>query len=185
MNVVDNFGDPDRSPSTRHAARIAHLMLPLAIVSMGVRSVEWFVRLPYWLSIPVAALVTTTFIFGVLHLSIARICLRCMEEVPADAPVRAQQQRWLLWYEHLWRNPKWALAFIAVLFGAPFLRQKLFGDTGGFWLYAPTDIGWFLMVYATWVHHRVSPWCPYCRRWDEGGDHEPSPTPNPSGVKSA
>jgi len=35
------------------------------------------------------------------------------------------------------------------------------------------------------LHHRLQPWCLYCKGWDEGGDHEHTPTPDPTGVKTA
>jgi hypothetical protein len=35
-------------------------------------------------------------------------------------------------------------------------------------------------VFASGImHRRLRPWCPWCRPWDEGGDPELSPEPDP------
>lgn len=33
---------------------------------------------------------------------------------------------------------------------------------------------------VSWRHARLYPWCPHCRRWDDGGRREPSPDPDPT-----
>lgn len=59
------------------------------------------------------------------------------------------------------------------------------GDPRDNWLLAPGDLFFAAYMYAVVTHHRLSPWCPYCR-WGNGGSHEaaPTPTPDPSGVKT-
>jgi hypothetical protein len=48
----------------------------------------------------------------------------------------------------------------------------------------PGDLWMFAVIYTEWLHHRLRPWCPYCRPWDEGGDQELAPDPTLFGTKT-
>ncbi len=125
--------------------------------------------------------------FGVAiwHRLTARLCLRCMDEVPADAPVRAEHQRRLLRLAHF--NGTWkctAFTVALVIFG-PVVVQLWTTDEDSPLTSAPGDVWVFAIIYAEWLHHRLRPWCPYCRDWDGDGDLEPSPDPTALGTKTA
>lgn len=189
----DAFGDPDKDRSTQTLARLAHTALPVVVVTLGIRAAEWFIAVPLWLDIIASVILTLAFLAASFHQNLARICVRCMERVPADAPVRAQRQRWALWVEHFIgrRIVIWLALWIGIILFVGIGRHVLYpgiasGDPRDNWLLAPNDVFFAVYVYAMVMHHRLSPWCPYCK-WGDGGDHEPSPTPtpDPSGVKSA
>jgi hypothetical protein len=186
--VFDDFGDPDRSPRSRKIARIAHWMPVVLVVTAGVRIVGWFGDglVPTWLGVGVEAAMLAVLITLFLHQQLARICLRCMEEVKEDAPIRAQRNRGILKIWHLGNSSRVVLIWLAVLvltgLGRSWLKDRFGYDWN--WLNAPTDVIFLLYVYSLIFHHRVSPWCPYCRRWDEGGEHEVAPTPDPTAVKT-
>lgn len=189
-HIVDAFGDPDESPRTTVLARVAHYLPAVIVVAATARAAEWFVRLPEAVFTVATGLTLGGYIVALLHQGFARICLRCMQEVPADAPVRAQRRRWLLRYFHLSTSWKWAVVILALGAAVVPLRGWVYpqhapGDGLGGWLVAPVDVAVIASMVSVLVHHRLSPWCPYCPRWDDGGHHEPSPTPDPAGVKSA
>jgi hypothetical protein len=117
---------------------------------------------------------TLLIVVYLLHNSLTRICVRCMTEVPADAPVRAQKRKRILRTAHfLGTGP--ALALLAVLLVADFVGPW---TPAGKLADIPIAL-WVAAAWSTdWVHHRLRPWCPYCPRWDGGGGiQEPSPDP--------
>jgi hypothetical protein len=120
------------------------------------------------------AAATVILMIGMFHNDFTRLCVRCMQEVPADAPVRAQRQSWLLWLQHFLNRLPLQLGFLAVMV-AMSMACKHFGWPRVATL--PVDLVWFAWMYGTWLHHRLQPWCPYCRDWGDGGIHEPSPDP--------
>lgn len=101
-----------------------------------------------------------------------------MDEVPADAPVQAERRKRVLWFSHQLATgigicgllvPAVAIAVIGGHFGSPEDHPVA---------RIPLDVLVFTALYSTWLHHRLRPWCPYCRDWDEDGDTEPSPDPS-------
>lgn len=113
------------------------------------------------------------------------LCLRCLAEVPADAPVRAERQRGLLKIAHFnssWKSVAITVAFVVL---SPVVLALLLGGDHSKISSAPADILVFVLIYAEWLHHRLRPWCPYCRDWDDDGDPEPSPDPTTFGTKTA
>jgi hypothetical protein len=184
--VFDDFGDPDRSPRAGNLARIAHWMPAVLIATAAVRIVHWFSDLiPVWLGVGVEVLMLVTLITLTIHQGLARICLRCMEEVKPDAPLRAQRKRWVLRIWHLGNSWRVCLTWLVTIILVSYLRAWL--KNAGYdwhWVNAPIDVIFLLWVYSMVFHHRVSPWCPYCRKWDDGGNHEVAPTPDPAGTRT-
>jgi cytochrome b561 len=191
-DVYDMFGDPERNNRTRLGARLAHWLVPAATIIYILNIVRYF---PYQrsgffgtISAYVVIAGTVIIIIGLLHLGVARICIRCMESVPPDAPVRAQRQKWLLRYAHAMNEKRYLFAIIGYNLIGWFLVSWLFpvgpdNVIRSGWIFVPVDLALLLMAISLSAHHRMSPWCPYCRGWDDGGMREPSPDPDTSGLK--
>lgn len=103
------------------------------------------------------------------------MCVRCMEDVPADASVRATTEggwdrRWLAYYHWNWRI---FIGLFCVMM--PLATWTKFYGLNGLW-----DVQIVLMI-TSWRYHRLlAPWCPWChRRWGGGGDPELVPEPDP------
>jgi hypothetical protein len=190
MNIpaFDDFGDPDRSLRAGNLTRVAHWVPAALLITMIVRIVHWFSDLiPVWLGVGVEVVMIVTMITMFLHQGLARICLRCMEEVKPDAPLQAQRKRKILKIWHLGQSWRVSLAWLAAILLTNGVRIWLNDDFGydWHWINAPTDVIFGLWIYSMVFHHRVSPWCPYCRRWDDGGDHEAIPDPVEPSTKVA
>jgi hypothetical protein len=193
--LIDDFGDPDRGPRADWFARIAHwlpvaLVLDLAYSALQwvevVRTEEWPWYLRWVTSLPFTVVIFT----ALFHQKFARICLKCMQDVPADAPVRAQapRKKASLWFFH-WNEKLYGLLPLVIIvgysFAFAFILNRLGAAPGEFsWLVAPLDLFVLAFIWSIWVHHRYRPWCPYCKPWDDdGGVREPSPDPTGTGTK--
>ncbi|MGX1811466.1 hypothetical protein ACWIGI_37565 [Nocardia sp. NPDC055321] len=105
-----------------------------------------------------------------VHHELARLCIRCMEDVPPDAARQAQRYRWFLRFDHWSDKLRTIIAFALVMtVGVIFYS----------WLPVAIAVDSFLTLtmFSMWIHHRLRPWCPYCTPWDEGGQHEAIPDP--------
>ncbi|GAB0105262.1 hypothetical protein JMUB6875_42400 [Nocardia sp. JMUB6875] len=178
MSVIDAFNNSDR-PSGRVLDWIAHRMGSILAVTTLAGAVATWVE-NSWVSVTLAGLVTAAFTVGtvvsVLHMELTRICAACMRAVPADAPVRAQRRRWLLRVAHV-GSGRSGLHLFAVI-AVSTLAAVLAGIRGRY-VTVPMAFWPLLVSYAGLIHHRLRPWCPYCPRWDDGGDlQEPSPDPS-------
>lgn len=184
--VIDSFGDPDRSRPSRLFTRTAHLLPPVVAATAAAMLIDDVGGgvLPDWLSWTVTAGYVAVYIAASAHRSFARICIQCMQEVPANAGEQADRRRWLLWIEH---HPGKVVLLWLGLFGASLAARALLGiPKGPSLLNLPFEAVLLGSVMATWTHHRLRPWCRYCRRWDDGsGPHERVPNPDPAGVKSS
>jgi len=121
------------------------------------------------------------------HQHDATLCVGCIEEVPANAPVCAQRRRKLLWFHHFRYERMVGLVVIPLLLVAPpLLCLVLHIQPSVITRMAciPAFVWGFVGAYAASQHRRLRPWCSYCRGWDEDGDHEPSPTPVEFGTKT-
>lgn len=121
------------------------------------------------LSMGTSVLICTYF----MHNSLTRICVQCMIDVPADAPRRAQKRQRMLWLRHF-AGTRRGLTMAAALFLIELAGPATpIGSLGGI----PVTV-WAAVLWVTdWVHHRLRPWCRYCRNWGDGGMREPSPDP--------
>lgn len=104
------------------------------------------------------------------------LCEKC-GELPEDVESKARRRRPLLAWEHVtrgtWRRHQvneavcWALVIVSAL--APSWGPAL----------ATAAFAWIVVgLWATRVHNRLAPWCPWCRHGG-GGDDEAAPTPDP------
>lgn len=174
-------GDSSGSPKW---SLVAHSLIYALGVAFLVRVASWFGLLEdvsgvaMWALIPFIGISTW-------HQMRGGLCLRCMAEVPDDAPVRAERHRVLLRMAHF--NSVWAIIAVTVAFlvlGRVVLAPLLDDDDSTLFL-APADMWIFALIYGQWLHHRLRPWCPYCRDWGDDGDPEPSPDPTTSGTRTA
>lgn len=191
MTVLDEFGDPDRSTTSRAVTKIAHAF-PAVLVGFGVLSVGEWLELIHYERWPLAAqavyfiAIGGVLLTGFAHQELARLCLRCMEAVPADAPIRAGRYVRLLWLSHRMKGGRY-FAVVLPLIVLTSVARAVLDDTPGAltFLRAPVDIIVLAVLTGDWIHHRYRPWCPYCRDWGSGGDREPSPDPVGDGTKVA
>lgn len=166
--VYEAFNDGD-GRTGRVLTRVAH-WAPWAIAALaalctadylGIASMDWVI---------LAALVGV--MVSHMHQEATRLCVHCMSEVPANASERAHALRLLLRLRHPSRRTRLVLAalylgLIAVWFA-----------TGVKFVFILATVLMIADMSAAWWHHRLRPWCPWCRNWGEGGDiHEPSPEP--------
>lgn len=174
-------GDPSGSSKL---SVVAHSLMYVLAIAFSVRVASWFGLLEGVNEVLTWVLIGT-FGASIWHRLRSGLCLRCMAEVPDDAPVRAERQRGLLKIAHF--NGRWksvAVTVGLVFLGPVVLALMLDGDHSNF-SSAPADVWIFVLIYSEWLHHRLRPWCPYCRDWDDDGDPEPSPDPTTSGTKTA
>ena len=167
--MSQTFDDGDK----RILTDLAHWMLWLLGAYVLSRVAYWLnhesVLFAFAASIALLAFLVAHFT-ALVHQQSARLCIRCMREVPANAQEQAQGwRRRVLWWEH--RSLKMVLVSLVIVV---FLLERLHYSI-------PAD-ALFTMItcvnsYGLWLHHRLRPWCPYCRRWDDGGDHVVVPDP--------
>jgi hypothetical protein len=171
---------PEGSPR-RWFEAVAHRLPYLLIAAVVARVAVWF-----GLLVNVGYAVMVVFVVGsmitLLHHASGRMCIRCMRDVPADAPVRAQRQKMILRFSHFTMTPLAILVLLVLTFAPMFIARLL--PTESQLPYVPQSLWVFMLAYAELVHHRLRPWCPYCRDWDDEGDPEPSPDPTAFGTKS-
>lgn len=193
--LIDDFGDPDRSPRADWFSRVAHWLPVVLFADLVFSALQWVevVRTeewPYLLRLVAVLPFFLVIVTGLFHQKFARLCLRCMQDVPADAPVRAQSPRKRAWFRFFhWTEKGRGLlplviigAFSLALAGVWTLIQQKPGEFS--WMTAPMDLFVIAFIWAIWVHHRYRPWCPYCKPWDgDGGVVEPVPDPAGSGTK--
>ena len=187
MTRRDVFGDPDDGQLSRAATRTAHL-LPVALLAVFPACLVADLvpgAVPGWLSATVAVIAATVLLVTICHQDLARLCLRCMSEIATDPGREVARWRPLLRWSH--RGPIASLLPVVLSLLAALAASVL--DSAGVgttprWLWVPMDFAWAGWAWSVWVHHRLRPWCPYCRRWDGGGAREPSPDPVRDGVRS-
>ncbi|BCI84688.1 hypothetical protein MTY66_63130 (plasmid) [Mycolicibacterium sp. TY66] len=189
MTIGAFFGSYD-SPAARIRTAVAHRQLLILTVAIALDLVSHVVTLPDLLARVAAfatlALMTVAILAMYSHLFDTALCVQCMADVPADAPVRAQRWRRMLWLRHF-MSTRLGAAVTLLIAGALGAAQGVSGLQGAARLLfaAPADLFLFAVVYAGALHHRLRPWCLYCREWDGDGDPEPSPDPTVFGTKTA
>lgn len=177
---------PSGGPSgSSKLSLVAHSLVYVLCAAALARVASWFGWLEGVNEVLTWMLVVTVGA-SIWHRLRSGLCLRCLAEVPDDAPVRAERQRRLLRLAHF--NGGWkgvvACTITLLILGRVVVELLLNGDHLNLST-APADILVFVLIYAEWLHHRLRPWCPYCRDWDDDGDPEPSPDPTTFGTKTA
>ncbi len=173
-------GDPS-GPSKLSV--MAHALVYVLGVAILMRVALWFGYLEGANEIMTWVLMI---VFGasVWHQLRPGLCLRCMKEVPLDGPVRAETQRSLLKLAHFNGSWKSVIVTVALVIVGPIIVQLLVNGEHTSLSSVPSDLWIFALIYSNWLHHRLRPWCPYCRDWDDDGDPEPSPDPTTFGTKT-
>ena len=175
-------GGWSRGGWSRAADALAHRVLVVAAVIVGLilLGARLGPDLHDTLALLASALALVWILAQFAHESRAHLCARCLAAMPVDpGPAVARGRVWLRLYHGLTDSPAGLPVYLVVL--ALAYLPSFLGWPGLDWL-------WFLPITGfTWLslrHHAVRPWCPYCRGWDDGGDHEPSPTPDPAATKT-
>ncbi|MFC9997023.1 hypothetical protein [Nocardia sp. NPDC127526] len=176
--IVDPFNNPD-SPSGRVQDWITH-RFGRFIAAYAVVCVATWLTAGSWLTI-LSAVVVIAFCMSLsvalVHSQFTRICVLCMREVPVDAAERAERRRWLLRVWHIWTGFG-ALPIVAVLAVIPLLISGHLPAAVRSVALALLELWGIATASSLRVHHRLRPWCPYCRDWGEDGDiKKPSPDP--------
>ena len=107
------------------------------------------------------------------------LCIPCIETVPADAPIRAERRKFVLWFQHFLTRRVALVITLMLVFGPSILLIALHLELTDVarWAYVPMTAWFFAGMFAVSQHRQLRPWCSYCRGWDKDGDHEPSPDP--------
>jgi hypothetical protein len=165
-------------PMSRAATLMTHSIPALLVASITA-------RIGYFAGVPVIGSLDSLLSFAVLawmfalyrHLRYGGLCLRCLRMSPLDPESSVRHWRPFLWMVHWSRGKFWGIYGICVI-------TAFASDWADGWLKIalklPLDIVFYSMTWAIWTHHRLAPWCPYCRGWDEGGDEELVPEPDPT-----
>lgn len=173
-------GDP--SGSSKLSA-MAHALVYVLGIAILLRVALWFGYLEGANEI-MAWVLMIVFGASVWHQLRPGLCLRCMKEVPLDGPVRAETQRSLLKLAHFNGSWKSVIVTVALVIVGPIIVELLLNGEHTSLSSVPSDLWIFALIYSNWLHHRLRPWCPYCRDWDDDGDPEPSPDPTTFGTKT-
>lgn len=114
------------------------------------------------------------------HQGTTALCVKCMEETPLDPEVAVRRNTRFLWFAHHLTKTVVILWLISLI-GVGLLRRYVEFLHGAMWLNIPTDLFLMAMFWSSWQHHRLRPWCPYCRRWDKDDEAPVEVPPVPQG----
>lgn len=178
MKAAD-FGDESRASRVQSA--LAHALIYVLAVAVPVRVASWFGLLT-GVNTLVALVLLACWGTALFHRHKGRLCAQCMDDVPVGAPGLAQRRRRSLRLFHFSVTVLGTLVMV-VLIGSPAVFDVASDGSVPRAYFISGDIWTFALIYTAWQHHRLRPWCPYCRRWDEGGDEEPAPDPTLFGSK--
>lgn len=205
MSALSNADE--RYPWLNHVAtRLAHYQPLILITAAIVTAASVAARhssiaatgVSYGVAVAAGFLVTTIVVIVLTaeRYHLARLCTICADNTPADGAAEAQRIK----YPWLWFKHSKAMVYLAAILllavlvvaaigawlhlNAPnFWTMSYYQLTGeGDWtdyLFAVLYLNWALDTYANLRHRPLIPWCPWCRRWDEGGEHETVPEPTP------
>lgn len=176
---------PERQSKLAHASPRIYLTLAIAYPLMGVA-----VNIP---GIETVGIVVAVVIFVVQLTLVAAtsnheraLCVTCGAMTPLDGAAEAAKRDHLLrrWHRKWFALPGIAAVVVGVLLVLLFDLPGLVMDLG-----VSTCLTYTALAQRAAIVHRVLyPWCPYCRRrrrWEDGGDHEPTPDPDPVAEKTA
>lgn len=173
----------ERDPIT---ARLAHNVPRMAVVYLVLAVPAWF-RIDFlrtgsfgmviWL---LGFVVGIVMLVSLLHTTRADLCALCASEMPRDPQKDVACKRWALIFAHAVGTS--ALFTALLTFGLLAVAVWLVDISGWGLFYIPFDIYWAALCYSGWRHHYLTPWCPFCNGgWEDGGDLEVVPEPDPAG----
>lgn len=166
-------------PMSRTMALMAHAIPYLLMIAVANR-VAYFLKLSLIPSIldTGAALVLMVGVIALYrHLRFGGLCLRCMRNTPLDPGREVARNKVFLWELHWSTGRLWVVLGVCV--GILLVGEHAHGLMHTL-SKIPLDIQFFSLTWAIWIHHRLRPWCPYCRGWGEGGEEERVPDPDPA-----
>jgi hypothetical protein len=180
----DHFDGTSDRWTAKVLTRLAHSVIWLLPVALAAQISHYIVPQHDWLRMVANALwlfMALTYITAHFHQLAPRLCVKCMQEVPKNASTQAAGfRRYFLRLSHFSKKESiTGLCIVMALAFAPGLGNKLVTAVT-----SPTlDVMVAALVYGMWLHHRLRPWCPYCRDWGNGGEAELVPDPDPSESK--
>lgn len=165
-------------------ARIAHLTPLLCALSVATAVPRWLYADGWVIGVSdtVGFLVLIGMMIGIFHSVGTRLCEACAAATPLDPARTVKRNRWALWLAHKVydRSFQFVLVLLVAILGVGQLAKWL--DMP--WLNAPFTVLTAGFMFGCWRHHQLQPWCPYCGRWDDGGEREVVPDPDPAGSKT-
>jgi hypothetical protein len=173
-------------PMSKAMSLLAHSIPLLMVLALTARAL-WLLKLvPPGFGL-VDAVASFALIAGVIslafHLRFGGLCLRCIRNTPTNPELAVNRNKFFLWTQH-WPNGQfWKIYGGSVLI--LFIGDTYTDGVVQLLCKLPLDVTFFSLMWATWQHHRLQPWCPYCRGWDEGGEEEVVPDPDPAETKRA
>ncbi len=171
------------SPMGKTMSLLAHAIPALMVAAVAVR-LPYYFGIKWWVTSTADVALSLMVMVGafalVAHIWKGQLCLRCIQDSPDDPETEVQKKKWFLWFEHMSRRMWWSIwaGVLALILIAGAWTQ----DNGLIYRlsHLPQDVFFYSMFWAFYCHHRLHPWCPYCRGWDEGGEEELIPDPDPS-----
>lgn len=170
-------GEP---PLSRVVTFAAHA-IPYVIVSavaVRIASLIGLIPLYVWIVLEIATL--TSFVALFIHKITGALCLRCIRDSPLNPELSVRQNKYFLRFEHR-TFKQWMLIYMVCLICSIVPTNNGIMSVA---LALPMDVLLFTQMWGFWIHHRLQPWCPYCRGWDEGGDEELVPDPDPAASRT-
>lgn len=186
--------NPDRRPLHAVAMLLGHYSVVIAPVNEFIMLATiiyragWAHRLGV-VSAAITVAVMSVVVGGLLFKDFyhdRKLCLRCLDAAPMLDPQAAVDKHInALRSSHFRRKRVISLAFtLIVVYVAvstiplagwpwPFRALLIVAGAAGF-------AGALYMDYATAMHSRLYPWCPWCKRRGFGGETLPEPTPDPT-----
>lgn len=138
----------------------------------------------YWAELSLAIPMFTLLITGAVH-NLRSMCTRCAEAMPLNGKETAERYRAWLKITHLVMDRAKGYLFVAMacVLAAPTLTL-IFGlsqEMRHVISLISFDIPMGLILFATYRHEQVRPWCPWCH-WHDKGPKEHPIVPDPSPV---
>lgn len=172
-DLIDVFNEDDTRRG-RMLVAVGHRM-PWAIGVIAALEVPYYLQAenPLFGLVQLATVVPV--LIGIFHISFARLCIRCLSQIPRDGAQRAVRHGWLLRLYHRQLGLKAWLILLVVMAATPVVLAAVGLPR---WLGVPVDVYWYAWLMSLWVHHRLRLWCPGCDDGDGGWIEEPSPDPS-------
>jgi hypothetical protein len=166
---------------TRVAQFMAHALPTVLVMAVASRILYWLGYLSLTVT-GVAFDILLVFWFTCLvHIRRqTRLCLRCIKTAPLDPENQVRTRKWLLCVEHFPIRLDLYILAITMAISVGGIEIFIYNSAPYRLADIPLDTWVLGSIYATWTHHRLRPWCPYCKGWDDGGDEELVPDPDPA-----
>ncbi|MFT4087529.1 MAG: hypothetical protein QM658_10310 [Gordonia sp. (in: high G+C Gram-positive bacteria)] len=170
--TVDNTSAPDDGAFKRALDWVRHSLPVVLVVVAVLRIAGWFGFFPLVGTLALGIVVVVQIVDRAHRES--GLCMRCYACAPLDGSLEAARRRPVLRLFHLWATRR-GLGVYGLTVITPLVLVAVYD--GPQWWMIPSDVALLGTIAISYLHHRLQPWCPYCRRWDDGGEREPSPDP--------